>query len=213
MTVQKYFEDRAAIFDSLYGESNALTRWFNQTFRAALYQRVRFTVDEMSAMRDFSVLDVGCGSGRNSILFVRAGARKVVGVDFSAPMLQLAREYSQRNGVQDACTFVQADFMNHEFGESFDVVCALGVFDYIADPVPFLKRMAGLSNGKVIASFPMRSLLRAPIRKLRYSLRNCPLYFYTEEKLTRAAREAGLTDVALVPMASSGRLLVGRPSR
>lgn len=128
-------------------------------------------------------------------------------------MLQLAREYSAQSGVQDACTFIQADFMDHDFEGSFDVVCALGVFDYIADPVPFLRRMADLSKGKVIASFPMRSLLRAPLRKLRYTLRNCPLYFYTEDKLQRAAREAGLTGVELVPMASSGRLLVGKPAR
>ncbi len=40
------------------------------------------------------VLDLGCGYGRNCIDFVLKGAKRVVGVDISKKMLEIAKEKS-----------------------------------------------------------------------------------------------------------------------
>ena len=140
-------------------------------------------------------MDVGCGSGRNSALFVRKGARRVVGIDFSAPMLELARKYTREKGVAGRCEFIQADFMECLFDESFDIVVALGVFDYSAEPLKMLARMCELSKYKVVASFPGVSAVRAPLRKLRYTLRGCPVYFYTATTLQQLSRRGWFTEV------------------
>jgi ubiquinone/menaquinone biosynthesis C-methylase UbiE len=208
LSVERYFQKRADEFDALYDES----RWWyrlDRLLRRGLYERVELTLREMRDLGNFSVLDVGCGSGRNAVLFAGAGAGRVVGIDFSSRMIELAKELSRTRGVDARCEFIQADFLEYPATERFDVVAALGVFDYLAEPQAFLERMMQLATRKVIASFPRASLIRAPLRKLRYGLRNCPVYFTTEEKLAALCRTAGLRSFRLVPYASSGLLLVG----
>lgn len=209
MSVKTYFERTADDFDALYENSSNLSYRFNQVFRKGLFQRVEKTMQAFAGMEDFSVLDVGCGSGRNSALFAEEGARRVVGIDFSAPMLELAREYTRAKHVADRCEFIQADFLDYSFQGTFDVVVALGVFDYVADPVRFLKRMSELANEKVVASFPGVSPVRAPLRKMRYALKGCPVYFYTGTKLRQICHEAGLGHFRIDKLASSGYMLVG----
>jgi len=206
--VQSYFQRRAKQFDSLYDEN----RWvflINQFLRKGLYERVLKTLDEMKSASNFTVLDVGCGSARNSALFVEAGAKRVVGIDVSDPMIELAKDYVEKREVAERCQFLSGDFHTYAFQEKFDFVVALGVFDYMPDPVHTLRRMVEVANGRVIASFPGVSPIRMPLRKVRYALRNCPLYFYDRKDLEKIAGEAGLNDHRIVPYASSGFLLVG----
>jgi len=181
----------------------------NRVLRKGLYDRVLLTLREMEGSSNFTVLDVGCGSGRNSALFVEAGASRVVGIDVSDPMIELAQAYVEREGVAEHCRFLSDDFHTHSFSERFDYVVALGVFDYMAEPVRTLRRMAAVAGGCVIASFPGVSLVRMPLRRVRYALRNCPLYFYSRESLARVAEEAGLRKYRVVPYSSSGFLLIG----
>ncbi len=208
---QSYFHRRARDFDSLYDEKNRLAYYINSYFRSGMYKRVELTIDEFEGLDNFSVLDVGCGSGRNSILFAKAGAERVLGIDFAENMLQLAREYSAQQGFADKCTFLQTDALTFESPEKFDVSAALGVFDYLEDPRPLLAKMKELSTGKVIGSFPRKSLIRETQRKIRYGLKNCPVYFFDEQDLQSAAKDVGLATVRLVPY-PSGFLLVGEVS-
>lgn len=210
--VERYFERTAAEFDALYDEDRGLRSWWNRLLRRALFERVRLTLEEMRELRDFTVLDVGCGSGRNCALFLEAGARRVVGIDLSQKMVELSAERARRQGLEGKAAFLRADLMSYAPAERFDVVVALGVFDYLADARAHLQRMAELSSAKVVASFPGVSLVRAPLRKLRYALKDCPVFFYTRRELETLAREAGLTDYRLLPCAGSGYVLVARVS-
>lgn len=208
MSVKTYFERTADDFDALYEDRRNLSYRFNQVFRRALFQRIEKTITAFGGMEDFSVLDIGCGSGRNSALFVENGARRVVGVDFSAPMLELARDYTRKKQVSESCEFIQADFLEHPFEEKFDFAVALGVFDYVSDPVRVLSRMMQLA-GTVVASFPGMSPVRAPLRKIRYALRGCPVHFYTGARLKQICHDAGLRNFRIEKLASSGYMLVG----
>ena len=210
MSVRSYFERTADSFDALYADHHTWRYRLNRVFRKGLFERVARTKETMEGMEDFTVLDVGCGSGRNSALFAELGARRVLGIDFSAPMLELARQHARAAGVVEQCEFIQADFLDHPFRETFDVVVALGVFDYVADPVRVLKRMTELSNDRVVASFPGRSPIRAPLRKLRYALRGCPVYFYTGTRLRQICHEAGLAKFRIDKLSSSGYMLTER---
>ena len=211
MSVESYFQQRADQFDALYDEQAGWQRWLNRWLRAGLYERAEMAANAVSAVDGAAVLDVGCGSGRNSMLFHNSGARRVVGIDLAENMVKLARQFSQQHGAglsgqaRSAQTeFIWADFMKFNFDEKFDVAVALGVFDYIAEPAPMLRKMASLATRKIMASFPGASLVRAPLRKIRYAVRRCPVYFYTEAGLKQIFAQAGMPQARIVRYASSG---------
>jgi ubiquinone/menaquinone biosynthesis C-methylase UbiE len=211
LRTKKYFEDHAAKFDSLYHEGRPLERGFNRVFRKAIYERFAITFQHSEPIAGKAILDVGCGSGRYAIEFARRGAARVVGLDFSAPMLDIARQLATAAGVAERCEFRQADFLTTSLGEQFDVVIAIGFFDYMADPVATLRRMVEHSRGRVIGTFPGRSLIRMPLRKVRYWMADCPVLFYREDDVRRIARDAGVKQIEIVPIHSSGTgyVLVG----
>ena len=208
---KQYFEVHASQFDSLYHEGKPLQRMFNRIVRKAIYERFAITFDRSEPIAGKTILDVGCGSGRYSLEYARRGAARVLGVDFSESMLGIARQLAAERGVAQRCEFRQLDFTEMSLGERFDVVIAIGFFDYQADPVGVLRRMAEHSRGRVIGSFPGRSLIRMPLRKARYWLDNCPVLFYREEEVRQIARDAGVSKIEIVPIRSSGTgfMLIG----
>jgi 2-polyprenyl-3-methyl-5-hydroxy-6-metoxy-1,4-benzoquinol methylase len=208
---QRYFHQHAEQFDSIYHNGRPLQSAFNRTFRKAIYERYAITFEQSEPLAGKTVLDVGCGSGRYAVEFAKRGAARVVGLDYAPGMLALARNYAAANGVADRCEFIQGDFTTYAPGERFDVAIAIGVFDYQDKPVEFLTRMAERCRGRIIASFPGRSLIRMPLRKFRYWLGDCPVLFYTEDQVRDLGRKAGL-GVEIIPIHSSGSgyMLIGK---
>ena len=86
-------------------------RWKRETVRLAL----------AGARTPPRVLDLCCGSGDLSFLAERGGAATVLGVDFTLPMLVVARR--RRAERASRCRFAQADALALPFPEaSFDAV-------------------------------------------------------------------------------------------
>ncbi|MBM4033423.1 MAG: glycosyltransferase [Planctomycetes bacterium] len=192
--VRSHFRATAAEFDAIYsGEKGALGRWLDHLLRWDMYERFRRTVAECSVGGASvpRVLDVGCGSGRFSVAAAKAGAREVLGLDFAPSMLDIARQLAERQGVGGRCRFEAADFMERRFAEPFDITLAIGLFDYVADCAPFLRKMRRVSRLKVVATFPRRWTWRAPVRKLRLALRGCPVFFFTRPQVERLMAGAG----------------------
>jgi SAM-dependent methyltransferase len=155
------------------------------------------------------VLDVGCGSGRVAELLLKAGASEYVGIDFSAPMLEMAAHRLQRYGPK--VTLVEGDFLQASFERTFDVVVAVGLFDYIAEPHPFARKMYEVSSGTVIASFPKWTWLKGPLRKFRYEVVNtCPIFNFTQQELQVLFETAGFTTVHIDPFTTGGFLVTAR---
>jgi ubiquinone/menaquinone biosynthesis C-methylase UbiE len=208
--VQQRFERDARSFDAIYRlERSAFWRLVNTTLRKAVFERYAVTFEEAGDVTDKKVLDVGCGSGVYSVDFARRGARRVVGVDFSSNMLALARREAEQHGVADRCEFIQADFLDLELEDAFDISVAMGVFDYVPEQVPFLRKMAALTSGKVIVAFPGHSTLREPARRLRYRLAGKgEIFLYGQDDVERIAEEAGLLHRKIIHIASSGGIFV-----
>lgn len=92
--------------------------WRDQAWR-------RFAVRAAGVRPTDDVLDVACGTGDLTQAFARAGARRVVGGDFTPEMLEVARDKASRlvPGVRDKIQYVEADAQNLAFGDaSFDIV-------------------------------------------------------------------------------------------
>lgn len=70
------------------------------------------------------VLDVGTGSGILALLAAKAGAKKVVALEFDPFVAGIARENFKQNGFADTIELVTGDARTHRFppGTHFDVV-------------------------------------------------------------------------------------------
>ncbi len=75
-----------------------------------------------------SVLDLACGEGHYTRLIKALGASRVVGVDISPKMIELAEaaEREQPRGIE----YVTADARDVQFAESFDVIIAAYLLNY-----------------------------------------------------------------------------------
>lgn len=160
-----------------------------------MFMRRDFAVEVVGSYDAPSVLDVGCGSGRVAENLIDAGAGQYTGVDFSEPMLELASERLRRFG--DRVRLETGDFLEADLGGPYDVVVALGFFDYIENPVPFVTRMRELCKGSVVASFPEWTWVKGPLRKIRYEvLADCPIFNYTSRELELMFQAAGFKQVS-----------------
>jgi SAM-dependent methyltransferase len=188
--VREHFRRKAFSFDHLYDEEHALQR----LLRPGLFNRRELAVSVVREYEQPTVLDVGGGSGRVGELVLEAGASRYVDVDLSETMLGLARERLARFG--DRVELVQADFLSAALEGPFDVVLALGYFDYIEDAPGHIGRIAELCSGSVVASFPRWTWTKGPVRKLRYEVINrCPIFDYTEPQLRALFRDFGRVEI------------------
>jgi SAM-dependent methyltransferase len=202
--VRNRFTAKAQQFDDLYEDERLLVR----LLRPGLFLRRQLAVDTVREYRAPSVLDVGCGSGRIGEFVLDAGASRYLGIDFAGPMIALARERLERFG--DRVELVSDDFLTAEVDGSFDVVLALGLFDYLPDPAPFAARMFDLCapGGSVVGSFPAWSRLKGPIRKVRYEwIGDCPIFNYTRAGLERLFGDADFSRVEVLSPGRSGFLV------
>jgi demethylmenaquinone methyltransferase/2-methoxy-6-polyprenyl-1,4-benzoquinol methylase len=123
---------------------------------------------ELAAVRpDDCVLDVACGTGDLARAFASAGPARVVGADFSAPMLDFAAANRNPNAAIQWC---RADAMALPFADgAFTIAsCAFGVrnFQSLAAGLREMHRVLAPGGRIVILEFglPRSALLRSAYR-------------------------------------------------
>jgi SAM-dependent methyltransferase len=100
------------------------------------------------------VLEVGAGSGRDTLELARAGARAVV-LDYSPASLALVRRQAREQGL--AVDLVRADALAMPFRDgTFDVIFHQGLLEHFRDPRPLLAENARTvaRGGRVIVDVP-----------------------------------------------------------
>ncbi|MBV9002271.1 MAG: class I SAM-dependent methyltransferase [Solirubrobacterales bacterium] len=202
--VRTRFEQRARDFDDLYEDE----RWLVRTLRPGLFRRRRLAVETVAAYATPRVLDVGCGSGRIGEFVLEAGAGEYVGVDFSKPMVDLAR--SRLDRFADRTQLIVDDFLTAPLHGEFEVILAVGLFDYLPEPHKFSRRMFELCapGGCVVGSFPTWSWLKGPVRKMRYEwIGNCPIFNYSRRELELMFGASGFDRVEIQSPGHSGYLV------
>lgn len=182
-----YWDRNAEDFDAIYESHKSLARRLRDGLRGTVLRRLDFVVATTRRLRPDSVLDVGCGSGRFALPLAQTGAF-VVGIDLSREMLAMARGRADAKRVGDRCVFVREDFLRWQSPRAFDFSIAMGVFDYVAEPGPFLAKMVACTSGTVVASFPKKLHPLAPLRFARLRMRGCPVYYYTRRSIEALVR-------------------------
>lgn len=192
---QTYFQQRARRFAAFYS-SEPVARMLG---RGALFERLELAVDTARSTSATRVLDVGCGSGP---LFAPLAAQgiHVTGIDPADAMVALAEEqaavFPSLVGVE------QRGWQDIEEVDAYDLAVALGVFDYVEDPVALLTRM-GRAAPHVVGSFPAPGL-RLLLRKVRYGARGVGVHGYRATGFERLGAASGLEVAGIHPLGRAG---------
>jgi SAM-dependent methyltransferase len=91
----------------------------------------QFGVHLLGAVRDKSLLDLGCGMGEEAVYFAKLGAR-VSAIDISEVGIRITRKRAEFNNVADrvSAEVMQATPTNFA-SESFDIVHGIGILHHV----------------------------------------------------------------------------------
>ena len=191
--IAEYWDRIAPQFDAIYsGKKNPLARSLDRWLRRDIYERFDWVMRKAGDARNRTVCDVGCGSGRFVAALAQRGAR-VTGLDFAPQMLDLARELVKQQRVADRCNFVLSDILDWKTSDQFDLVIAIGFWDYVADPLERLKVIRGITRDRFLSAWPRAGTIRAAIRKRRLRVAGCPVYFWNHAQVEDYLTKAGFS--------------------
>lgn len=111
--------------ESAYEERYAAEQYHWGTKPSAICRRV---LQLAPPDRPLSLLDIGCGEGRNAVYFARSGYR-VTAFDLSAAGVAKTKRLAAAANVP--LTAYQADMNEHRVEQDFDILFSTGVFHLI----------------------------------------------------------------------------------
>jgi SAM-dependent methyltransferase len=202
-STRRYFERRAVAFDRLYTRRSVAMR-----LRRGPQLGRELAASIVAQHQEPEVLDVGCGPGRVAEAIIAAGATTYVGIDFSPRMLALAaRRLDGYEGVQ----LLEGNFLDVNLPPTFDVVLALGLFDYLDDPARAAAWLRARCSSTLLVSFTRWDWVKAPIRHFHYELvHRCPISDYSEASAVEILAAAGFSDVEFIRRGRRGFFLAAR---
>jgi 2-polyprenyl-3-methyl-5-hydroxy-6-metoxy-1,4-benzoquinol methylase len=190
---KNYWDKEVSNFDSIYSHKKGkLKNYLDKKLRWDMYERLNYTMRKSEPIEGKVILDVGCGTGRFVFEFIKRKAKKVIGIDIAPGMITTCKSVAEDNKVSDKCEFYIADPFEYKPDFKFDVCIGIGLFDYIIDALPVIRRMKELTSGKIILSFPKKGSLRAFIRKIRLNSRGCDVYFFSVSQIDKILKDAGI---------------------
>lgn len=133
--------------------------WRERAAIDEVYPTAGRVVEQLAAegpVRGKLVLEVGAGSGRDSVGLAERGAVSVM-LDYSMASLQVARDVADRSGVRPL--LVRADALRMPFREgAFDAVFHQGLLEHFRDPMPLLREnvRALKRDGLLLVDVPQR---------------------------------------------------------
>jgi len=138
----QYWQQTPQLFENRYQEGGKLD--FVSRFLGDRFSKIE---PLLLIKAEEKVLDIGCGSGSFLKLAMQKGA-KVVGLDYSAKTLVLARE-NLKSFPESDYRLIQADACALPFeDESFDWVLVIGLLDYLYETSAVLNEISRcLKNG------------------------------------------------------------------
>src|SRR5688572_18131805 len=127
-----------------------ITWVYDWTFGPTLHSgRVR-SIQRMAIQPGERVLEVGVGTGINTLLYPRECS--VTGIDLTASMLDKARDRVAREGIRNV-RLLEMDAADLKFADgTFDIVYASYLISVVPDPIAVAREMARVcrSGGRVI---------------------------------------------------------------
>lgn len=197
--ISNFFDKYSSSFDEIYDDElvkkKPIKYYISKLFRKSMFTRFFYTIEKLKDKKYLTILDMGCGAGRYSHALAKIG-KKVTGIDFSNEMIVLAEEISKRNNMHNI-NFECISAEEYVFLKPYDSVICLGFFDYIENPKYLIKKILNSGSKNIIASFPKKKHILSFQRKIRYKLRNCPIFFYDFEDINKLKDQLKITDLKI----------------
>lgn len=188
----EYWKKQAESFDAIYsGQKSGFGRFLDKWLRKDIYDRFAWVMQNSGDLSGKTVCDLGCGTGRYLVPFAQGGATRVLGIDSAPAMIEKAQQFIRSSNAADRCEARLGNIIEVPTEEVFDVSIAVGVFDYVEDPVPFLARIKKITRGRHLSTWPVLWTWRMPIRKVRLGVLGCPVYFFTPKQVQECHAKAG----------------------
>lgn len=190
---QVFFDNYSKKFDEIYdtktNKYSFLKILINEFLRKSMKTRYILALREAKKLKKkLDIIDIGCGPGRYANDLAISG-HNVTGIDISKDMINIAKEKNYI--LKNKTNFIVGDYLKKNFAKKFDYAILNGFFDYVEEPEIVFKKLK--KDCKIfVCSFPKLYNWLTPQRKIRYILRNCPLYFYTKEKIEKKLKIAGI---------------------
>jgi len=196
--VENFFDSYSEAFDAIYdnNSSNFFNKIINNLFRKAMRKRFELTLNysEMLGSSVQTVLDIGCGPGRYCEIFSKLN-KDVTGIDIASQMIQFADNRSKQKNLK--IKYLVGDYANYEFNNKFDLAILMGFFDYIKDANLIISKLKKDCNF-FCASFPKAKHWLTIQRKIRYAMRNCPLFFYEDSQIREILKKNDINNFEIV---------------
>jgi ubiquinone biosynthesis O-methyltransferase len=119
-----------AIFDK---EANSYDSWYESKMGSYVDEiETDLALSMFKAEKGITVLDVGCGTGNFSVKLAKMGC-KVVGIDVSDEMLEIARKKAEEQDLD--IEFFNMDVYELKFEDDrFDAAFSMAAFEFIKEP-------------------------------------------------------------------------------
>ncbi len=133
--MSKVFNEYSSYYDRLYRDKDyrAETEYITSLFNTYGSHPVKL------------LLDLGCGTGSHSLHFSKS-MEKIVGVDLSSKMIDIARARADAEGIRNI-EFINDDMENIELSEKVDgAVCLFAVLGYLENNEKILSFLKNLSR-------------------------------------------------------------------
>lgn len=168
--------------------------WFRGS---SLYDRMTIAIEMLKPyLNGWTVLDVGCASGRFANMLLEAGAARVIGVDVSEDIIKIANERRLAGPYKDRLEFFAADLIQPGLKlPQADLVTSLGVIEYF-DREDMKIFLHNTKAKYFFHDFPdvarTTNWLLWWMRQVYIRVNRCPgVYLYRRDEFTDLVRQAG----------------------
>ena len=142
------------------------------------------------------ILDIGCGGGVNVERFLKMGADKVYGLDYSDVSVEMSLEQNKKAVGEGRCKIIKGSVSNMPFDDSsFDIVTGFETIYFWPDLINDLREVRRVLKNDGIVFIANEAL---PIKDDMRQKKFCELLdatVYSEDELDEALREAGFSNV------------------
>ncbi|MEK3792664.1 demethylmenaquinone methyltransferase [Paenibacillus sp. FSL R7-0204] len=157
-----------SVFESIAGKYDLMNDILS--FRRHKAWR-KFTMRKMGMKRGDSAVDLCCGTCDWSIALADASETgNVMGLDFSAGMLEVGRRKVEARGLQDRISLIQGNAMELPFGDnSFDYATIGFGLRNVPDPVQVLSEMKRVVKpGGMVVCLELSKPMKQPFKGIYY---------------------------------------------
>ncbi|HCR71110.1 MAG TPA: hypothetical protein DIW23_06675 [Anaerolineae bacterium] len=191
-----------------FKEGQEKANWWDRlstVFRGdAMYVRMQTALELIKPhIKDKTVLDVGCASGRFSFQMIEAGAKKVYGTDISAEAVAFANQRAKELNLQNQLEFSVTDVVQpNTVLPQVDFVTALGVIEYF-DAKDMAVFLANLKTKYILLDFPdygrKKEFPTWMLRQVYIRVNRLPgVYLYSLDEFAKIAEPFGFTNLRVI---------------